>query len=95
MKLKISFIFLLALFLYGCGKVIKPEQYDSIKEGMSYQQVTDILGFEGEEETNIPDSVKMENSNRYVWVDRKGSVVLCVFINNKMFLKTAGLVEDK
>lgn len=61
---------------------------------MSYQEVSSICGFDGVEETDVPDSLKIKDSIRYYWVDRKGSVVLCVFINNKLFIKTAGLVEE-
>lgn len=70
--------------LKGTNAKVTLEKYNSVKEGMTYDQVKAVLG-EGEltSQTKIMD---MESSI-YSWINRDGSNMNCTFTGGKMQMK--------
>jgi hypothetical protein len=61
---------------------ISMAQYQSIQEGMSYQEASKIFGRLGVE------SASAQNINSYHWQNPDGSVVAVTFINNQVQSKS-------
>ncbi|SIT08062.1 DUF3862 domain-containing protein [Kroppenstedtia eburnea] len=66
------------------NEVTKAE-YDQIKNGMSYQEVVNIIGFEGEE--NSQNEIGGTKTIMYTWMNPDGSNMNAMFQNDKLVQK--------
>jgi hypothetical protein len=84
---KIIIFVVLALFIAGCqaGPVVTLAEYDSIQDGMSYQQVCNTVGAMGVEVLQAGGSGYSTSS--YLWVNSDDSRMSVAFLNGKMFFK--------
>jgi len=69
------------------------DEYNQIKNGMSYQQVVSIIGVEGESISEnsmdgIPGVMKSVSTKAYLWQNSDGSNMMVMFQNNKMIQKS-------
>lgn len=79
----------------GCAiqTVVSKAEYDQIQEGMSYQQVVDIVGSEGEEMSSskmqgVPGYVPEITTKMYVWKNPDGTNMICMFQNDRLITKS-------
>lgn len=68
------------------GPGLTKENFAQIKNGMSYKQVVEILGSEGEETTSS--QVGRFKISSYKWSGSGYSMIYCVFNNDKMTSKS-------
>lgn len=59
--------------------------YDKIKTGMTYEQVVNVMGNEGEEIGRTKDAIGFQII--YHWSDPNGRVISVIFLNNKVWGK--------
>ena len=73
--------------LQGGGTVyeLTPEKYESLKNGMTYQQVAEILGGEGSEFSSS--ETARFKTVIYRWQGQNGSHVLATFQNGRLVVK--------
>lgn len=89
MKRLISLFILLVLILTvftGCnGKEATVEEYNELKEGMSYAEAAKIIGTKGE----IVYENKIDNYNTviYNWEGKDEAYISATFINDKLTIK--------
>ena len=81
----LSMIFLAAicLALSGCSKVTQ-ENYEKIKVGMTYEQVTDILGKPTASESGL-------GMKHCVWKDGEKAIDIKMLADKVVFLKSRNL----
>lgn len=86
-----------ALTLAGCGKKddasVSQEEFDSLKEGMSLDQVAEAIGGEGTKNTTEVSADAQAASvvgevTSYTWHGPDGNLVTCVFVKGSMIQKT-------
>ena len=87
----LSFIIALLLFINGCSSTrVTKANYNKIENGMSFDEVVDILG----EDYEISSSAGYGgyNSSCYIWTGFSGANITIIFVNDEVFSKAqAGL----
>jgi hypothetical protein len=87
--------FVITSGLGGCssgGKVITKAKYGQILDGMSYKEVVQIIGKEGEELSSsnipaIPGVMGSITTKMYMWKNSDGSNMNAMFQNDKLMQK--------
>lgn len=87
-----------SLFVGGCNrnKGITLEAYNSVTEGMSYKQVVDIIGKEGEQSSVSTAGPAATESERqfidatvtYTWKKTDNTSMSCIFTDDSLTFKT-------
>ena len=90
----ISFSILAILLIEGCtlgggAEKVTKAKYDSIHEGMSYTQVVNIIGSEGEEVASnkldgVPGVMPSITTKMYMWQNSNGSNMNAMFQNDRL-----------
>lgn len=81
------------LTIPSIGKqIVEYDEYLKIQDGMSYKQVVDIIGAEGEEMSKnkmdgVPGVMKAVETVMYQWVNSNGSNMNAMFQNDKLIQK--------
>jgi len=89
--LLIIFLMLVLLFVCGCsvGRITE-ENYNKIHDGMSFNEVVEILGDDYDISSNA--GYGEYSSSCYVWEGLGGANITIIFLNGKVFSKAqAGL----
>lgn len=83
-----------AVVFSGCGgapAIVTQDEYSQIQTGMTYQQVSGIVGDPGNQ------SQKQEivgiTTETYIWQNANGSNLICMFQNGKLINKTATMLS--
>ncbi|HEY3318929.1 MAG TPA: DUF3862 domain-containing protein [Planctomycetota bacterium] len=79
-------------FVYGGSDAITKSQFDSVKEGMSYQEVVQIIGSSGTESVSssmpgVPGVTDTTITKIYSWQNKNGSNAQMTFQNEKLVIK--------
>ena len=76
--------------MIGCGSggsnsksnIVDKLKYDTIKEGMSYSKVVEIIGSKGKE------TGRSTTSKSYWWKNRDGSGLYALFVKDELIVKS-------
>jgi hypothetical protein len=73
-------------------QIVTFDKYNQINQGMSYEEVKNIIGAEGEEVSrnkidSIPGVMKSIETVMYQWINNNGSSMNAIFQNNKLLQK--------
>lgn len=87
----LSCIMIVLLFLSGCGSMrVTKANYDKIHNGMSFNEVVQILG--DDYEISSSSGLGGYNSSCYIWEGFGGANITIIFLNGEVFSKAqAGL----
>ena len=88
-------VFALGLLIAGCASgsdVVSKSEYDQISDGMSYSQVTAIIGEAGTESSSgtmegVPGVMPSITTKMYMWQNQDGSNMNAIFQNDKLMNK--------
>lgn len=86
---------LASVFIAGCASgsdVVSKSQFDQISDGMSYSQVTSIIGNGGTESSSgtmqgVPGVMPSITTKLYSWQNSDGSNMNAMFQNDKLINK--------
>jgi hypothetical protein len=98
----VIFALLILLFFWMIDEVLMPsnrvdiatyDEYQKVNEGLSYREVVQIIGAEGEELSRnkiqeIPGVMESVETIMYQWVNKSGSSMNAIFQNDKLIQKT-------
>ncbi|TDX48314.1 DUF3862 domain-containing protein [Orenia marismortui] len=92
-KTVLILVLILSLALVGCGATSKYtlEQFNQIKNGMSYDKVVEIVGDGGElsSETEMMGT----KTSIYTWQNTSGSNMMITFQNGKVVSKAQAMLK--
>jgi len=66
-------------------RIVTKDMYDQLREGMSYAQVKDIVGFPGEELSSV--ELGGISTKMYMWQNMGGSNMNVTFQNGRLIAK--------
>lgn len=75
---------------FSTGRRYTAEKYAQIESGMSYYQITDIMGTDGENLSGDETSSDGEGIETYTWSNRDGSHITVTFVDDQV----AGFSQD-
>lgn len=81
---------------FNTGRRYTAEKYAQIESGMSYYQITDIMGTDGESLSGNETSSNGEGIETYTWSNRDGSHITITFVDDQVagFSQNGILDED-
>lgn len=79
-------------------EIVTFEEYEKISNEMSYQQVVQLIGVEGEELSRnkiegIPGVMESVETVMYQWINKNGTGMNAIFQNDKLFQKSQSGLE--
>ena len=83
--LKLATAVFLSAFLFGCNSKINEENYQKVQNGMTMEQVKEILGEPTESKTA---GIGPLSGTSAIWKDGEGATIDIKFVNGKVQLKT-------
>jgi hypothetical protein len=92
-----SVLFLLLVFVVGCSGGKKPivtyDEYSKVQDGMTYQQVVEIVGEKGEPVVEFKGMFDTSSSSVYKWANSEESLMTAVFVGDKLAQKSQVLLK--
>jgi len=84
--------------LLSCGsKKVTYEDYNKVKEGMTYEEVVEVVGEEGDQMSsiNIEGAGQFEgaSSKAYKWQNSDGSNMIVMFSNGEVMSKSQTMLK--